>query len=496
MSNFMPRDYGIHSIEEYLGEKKPLIPENHVKRIKEIQKYKMIYAGERDLLTQYYKNELIKYGVFKDNNFNAMMIIPNYCRKNTNDVVETSISTPPIITSTKKQDNNKIQAYLKTTEILSRKLQQIFINVHITGNCFVRIINDGKKKIPQILGTEQCFIVTDIMTNETTAYIVYTLYQEVKGKNKKDKAKILISERGRDTLYEADINSGYMYNIKLINKTEYDNDDFSILNFVVNPMIDNYEYGISAYSDADAIQSNLIRNINILEVVVEKFSQPILTGPAINQDNEDENDDIKYVQLVNDGVLLGQQSARKDMELAGKYVVNESEKDLKYVEYHGAIQETLSFIEMLKGEVIEALGGDELLRENMDLSRVDSSKAYRMLFFRLLNTCDKYTNAMTETFKKLIARLVNVSKEEEISVIWQEGLPDFVDERVEYATNRINNGTFSVVDAIAYIDDISNDEATKKADKIKNDNENLKNINENYQKSQNNINLNGGAEDE
>ena len=476
-NEYEARDYGIHSINDYLAEGNPLIPENHEQRIKDIKKFKMIYAGERDVLGRYYKDELIKYGVFKDNNFNAMMIISNYCRKATNDVIETSISTPPVITVNKKQDNNKLQSYLRNTDLLTKKLQQIFMNLHITGNCFVRVINDGKRKTAQILGTEQVFVITDIMTNETIAYIVYTLFTVKENNREKQKARFLVSERGVDTIYEANISNASMYDLKMISRKNTGTDEFSIYNFVINPMIDNYEYGVSAYSDADALQSNLIRNLNTVEVVVEKFSQPILTGPELNEENNGDCE-VSVINLPMGGVSVGDTSTRKKLELSGNYVANDSDKDLKYVEYHGAIEETLSFIGWLKNELISALGGDELLDENKDFSRLDSSKAYRMLFLRLLNICDKYTHGITDTLIKLLSRLVNIGESSEVNVFWQTGLPDFPDERVEYATNRINNGTFSTIDAISYIEDISYEEAKKKAERIKKDEENLGKIQE------------------
>ena len=453
--------FGIHTIDDIIREGAPIIPENHEKRIENIKKYKMIYAGERDVLNRYYKNELIKYGVFKENSFNAMMILPNYCRKHTNNIVDTAISSKPTIVCDNKKQNKIIQNYLNKTDFLTRKLQQIMINIHVTGNGFVRLITNGKENIAQILDTEQVFVITDIMTNETIAYVVFTGYEEkTKSGRKKSKIRILLAEKGKDTFFDADNVGGYMRNIKKIgeNLTQWPN-DFSIMNFVVKPLLDNYEYGTPGYEEADSNQSSFIRYFNTALVAGDKIALPILTGPSLNEENMDDEEEKTLS-------FFSPETARNKIEMGGNYVANDSDKDLKYVETKGSLDVLMKLTEMIKKETIMALDGDEMLDETTDVSRIDSARGYKMFFLRLLNTVDRFTNGIQNDFVELLRKLTKTSENYVISVSFHDGLPDFPDERVDYAEKRLNNGTFSLVDAISYIENISIEEAEKRTREI------------------------------
>lgn len=459
--------YGIHSIDEIIREGAPIIPENHSTRIEKIKKYKMIYAGEREILERYYKNELIKYGVFKENSFNNMMVLPNYCRKHTNNIVDTAISSKPTVVCDNKKQNKAIQNYLKTTDFLTKKLQQIMINTHVTGNCFTRIITNGKENIPQILDTEQVFVLTDIMTNETTGYVVFTGYEEtLKTGRKKKKIKILLAEIGKDTIFEADNVGGYMRNVKKIseNKTQWP-DDFSIVNFVVKPILDFYQYGTPGYEEADALQSNFIKCSNTEIVASDKIALPILTGPSLNEENMGE-DEEKVLSFFSPEAAILDGSTRNKIELSGNYVANDSDRDIEYVETKGSLDVLMKLSDKNKKELIMALDGDEMLDETTDVSRIDSAKGYKMFFLRLLNTVDRFTSGIQDDLVELLKRLTKTNENYVISITFHDGLPDFPDERVDYAEKRLNNGTFSIVDAISYIENISIEEAEKRTKEI------------------------------
>ena len=63
---------------------------------------------------------------------------------------------------------------------------------------------------------------------------------------------------------------------------------------------------------------------------------------------------------------------------------------------------------------------------------------------------------------------------------------DFADEQVVYATERINNGTMSIADAIAFWDKTNFDDALNKAKEIKNLEYLLKDKKVNYEQNMNN----------
>ena len=139
------QDLAINDVKDILKVGNPLIPKNHQKRIENLEVCKLLYDGDRDTLTKYYLDELIKYGVFNEDTYNGKMIINNYCKKATRDLISLSLSSNPSITSDKKNDNTKLTSWIREKNVYKKLIEKILIYCHVTGNCFVRIIpNDGQ----------------------------------------------------------------------------------------------------------------------------------------------------------------------------------------------------------------------------------------------------------------------------------------------------------------------------------------------------------------
>ena len=96
-----------------------------------------------------------------------------------------------------------------------------------------------------------------------------------------------------------------------------------------------------------------------------------------------------------------------------------------------------------------------------------------------------YVNAIKAKLEHILSILTNKYKNE-IVINFQDGLVDFADEQVLYATERINNGTMSIADAIAFLDKTNFEDALNKAKEIKSLEYLLKDKEVNYEQNMNN----------
>ena len=462
------QDLAINDVKDILKVGNPLIPKNHQKRIENLEVCKLLYDGDRDTLTKYYLDELIKYGVFNEDTYNGKMIINNYCKKATRDLISLSLSSNPSITSDKKNDNTKLTSWIKEKKVYKKLIEKILINCHVTGNCFVRIIpKEGQYNGFQILDTEQVFIITDELDGEVKALVSISRYTE----NGIKKARYLISEYGLDTVYDVELSGETISNIKLVGRKKTGIEGFSIVNFIVNETLNNNEYGSTAYTpDAISAQSAIIKAENTIVVLQERYGSPIIEGPEIPEAEMEEdglvNGCINGGRIDGEGGIL-QDNVRRDLMIVAKYFGNNTGTPLKIHEIKGHTDVYADFIKNnLEPQCVKALGGMETLLQRNESVNVDSSKALRLLYSQAINLAEQYCESIKNDLEILIKNLAKLSKNANVNVVFYPGVADFPDERAEYSRKRIEDGTFSVVDALMYQDNLSEEDAVTKYKKI------------------------------
>lgn len=495
-------DFKIHSIDEVLSVGAKVIPDRFQKRFDEIEEYNILYENDREKIYQHYLNEMYKYGIFKKTNYNPLMLTPNYCSKSTAALIKYCMSENPIYSYTDGSDeqNNFLNKYVDMFEF-NEKIKQIIAKIDVTGNCWTRIIPSLKDKRfydLQILNSNQVFIVTDIMTDEVLAYIVFTIY-----KDNKDNyfGKYLVSEYKKNSYYDVKISNGIITDVKFDKEENLDYDDFSVHNFVVNREYNNYNYGVSSYRDVVPLQSNYIVGVNMIMSIVSRYSSPTMYGPAIATGDAAQQEVVFNSELpnvpvpnvvINSGLAvnpkLNSDKNEDVVSLAGKYLNIPDNEAIKpgYVTWDGRLEQQMEFYRQMKNDIGNFLGFPEVVKDDAEwTANIVSGKALKLKCMASIEKATLYVNSIKTKLEHILSVLTNTYKNE-IVINFQDGLVDFADEQVLYATERINNGTMSIADAIAFLDKTNFEDALNKAKEIKSLEYLLKDKEVNYEQNMNN----------
>ena len=468
-------NYKIYSIDEILQVGKPVVLDKFKDRIEEIEECNLLYENDRSKIYEHYLNEMYKYGIFKKTNYNPLMITPNYLSKSTNALLRYAMSENPVYSlNDKNEEKTKILVDYVRDFGFNDKIKQIITRIDVTGNCFTRVIPSRKNKKSydlQILDTNQVYIVQDMMTDEVIAYVIYTLYQD---ENDNYFGKYLVSEVGKNTYYNVKINNGIITDIQFEREEKLPFDDFAVQNFVVNHEYNNFNYGVPQYRDVIPIQSNLIMLLNTVQSIIYRYSAPTAYGPPIVTEGEVEavNTNLPNIPVPNVHLNTGLATAPKNTDkkedvvsLAGKYLNMTGDGDVKpgYLTWDGKLNQQLDFISFLKNDTGNFLAMPEVTKDDSEwTANIVSGKALKLKSMQSIEKTSLYLSSIKYKLEKLLQLLTGID-ETEIVIIFQDGIVDFPDEEVMYVTERINNGTMSIADGIAYLDGTTLEDAEEKA---------------------------------
>lgn len=471
-------DFKLHSIEDVLKVGNKVIPDKFQKRFEEIEEYNIIFENDREKIYNHYLNEMYKYNIFKKTNYNPMMIIHNFCSKGTNALLKFTMSENPIYSLSEKNEtlNNYLNKYVRDYEF-NEKLKQIITRIDVTGNCFCRIINSLKDKSLydlQILDSNQVYVITDIMTDEVIAYVVFTIYKQ---DNNTYTAKYLVSEIGKNTYYNVRIDNGVITSIQKERVEKLNYNDFSVQNFVVNREYNNYNYGVSSYRDVVTLQSNFIVGYNMLMSINSRYSSPTMYGPHIETEGESEP---RFLQLkdapvpevqYNTGKAINPTNLNKNedtVSLAGRYIEIPDKDAVKpgYMTWDGQLTQQMAYYAAIKNDIGNFIGFPEIVKDDAEwTSNIISGKALKLKSMSSIEKASSFISSIKYKLENLLSILTGIT-DNEIVINFQDGIVDFPDEELEYVTGRISNGTMSKADAIAYLDGLSLEEAKLKVEEI------------------------------
>lgn len=482
-------DYKVFSIDEILKVGAPVIPKKFESRFDEIDECNLLYENDRSKIYQHYLDEMYKYNVFKKTNYNPLMLTPNFCSKSTSSLLKYAMSESPIYSLSDKndEDSKRLSKYIKEFEF-NEKIKQILSKIDVTGNCFCRVIPSKKEKGMydlQILDTKQVFVISDIMTDEVTAYIVYTIYKD---ENDNYYGKYLVSEIGKNSYYDVVISNGIIAEIELKKEEKLPYNDFSVFNFVVNTDYNNHNYGVPSYREVIPMQSNYIMCINMVMTILYRYTAPTMYGPqpVTGDDNEQVNVALPNLPIPNTHINTGfamQSEAAVDkkedvVSLAGKYLALSGEGDIKpgYLTWDGKLNQHIDFLSKLKNDIGNFTGFPEITKDDSEwTANIVSGKALKLKSMASLEKTALYLSTIKGKLEKLLSILTGIVKNE-IVITFQDGIVDFPDEEVQYISERIRNGTMSPADGIAYLDGITLEDAVIKARQIVEENNKLKSI--------------------
>ena len=146
----------------------------------------------------------------------------------------------------------------------------------------------------------------------------------------------------------------------------------------------------------------------------------------------------------------------------------------------------MEFYRQMKNDIGNFLGFPEVVKDDAEwTANIVSGKALKLKCMASIEKATLYVNAIKAKLEHILSILTNTYKNE-IVINFQDGLVDFADEQVLYATERINNGTMSIADAIAFLDKTNFEDALNKAKEIKSLEYLLKDKEVNYEQNMNN----------
>lgn len=221
-------------------------------------------------------------------------------------------------------------------------------------------------------------------------------------------------------------------------------------------------FGFSDYKDLDKLFYAINNRLSKVDNILDKHSDPILMVPQ--------------------GVLDEKGNVRK--KALGVIEVSEGDTGKpEYIVWDASLENAFKELEkLMEVTFMTAEISPDIL--GMGTGQGDSGKAIRMKVMRTIAKAARkkiyYDRGLKEVLyvAQLLAKKHNIkvnkiamSGEPEIPEIeWQDGLPVILEEQVEIEAKRLDSGTTSTEDAIMRLDGVTEAEAKKKAEAIKEEN--------------------------
>jgi hypothetical protein len=211
--------------------------------------------------------------------------------------------------------------------------------------------------------------------------------------------------------------------------------------------------------------------------IVSRYSSPTMYGPHIEGESESEprllqlrdapTPDVQY----NTGKAITPTNLNKNEDarsLAGKYLDIPDKDAIKpgYITWDGQLTQQMDFYAAIKNDIGNFIGFPEIVKDDAEwTTNIISGKALKLKSMSSIDKASLFINTIKNKLENLLSILTGIT-DNEIIINFQDGIVDFPDEELEYVTGRLNTGTMSKADAIAYLDGISLEEAKLKVEEI------------------------------
>jgi len=332
------------------------------------------------------------------------------------------------------------------------------------GDGLLLIYKDGAAGRIDVAQPGNWFVVVDPVNIKRVQYHVLATLGGVKGQ---EKLTVQIHGRGQyeERIYRIDdsqpatslvgsaIKVGKYLGTYTSNTVITGLTDFAIVQ-IPNVMTSDRCYGLDDYSDVDSIISEILVRISQISKILDKHADPSVQGPlsALEQDPVSGQWKLK----------LGNYFARMDKDDPG----------VEYVTWDGQLAASFTQVEKLINflAVISEMG-TAVFGNAEGTGAATSGTALRLRYVSLLSKIKRislrYTPALVKAIK-LCSQLggLNLS-DKDISVVWQDGLPNDEKERADIANVRTGGKpTISQKEAIMYLDGKSDKQAQTSLDLI------------------------------
>lgn len=237
---------------------------------------------------------------------------------------------------------------------------------------------------------------------------------------------------------------------KLINRIE--NADIKIFR-IKNVMVNDKGIGMDDFSLFNNITDELVVRLNMIEQVLNKHSDPTMEGPSDYLEED----------------ALGGYRFR-----VGNYHIRNSQDvpSFKYITWEANLDSNFKMVDHLLNQLfIFGESSAALLGYDSKSGQASSGTALRLRMIPPISKASRLKNILTTPLKQIFSFIFKVENINQISIQWQDGLPDDPLEMAQIVTTRTGGkATMSVEKAIKVADRLSNDEITYEINQINEDN--------------------------
>lgn len=179
--------------------------------------------------------------------------------------------------------------------------------------------------------------------------------------------------------------------------------------------VSNSIYGYDDYMTIDSILSEIMARIGQISVILDKHADPNITGPVS---------------------MLTPNDRTGELELkTGKFfAVSPGEEQPRYMTWEGQLGAAFNQLELLINQLyILSEMGAALLGSTSSGTQAVSGTAMRFKMVNPLAKARRISNSLTRSIKSLFEALDSRLDRKNISVLWEDGLPDDPRENIENA---------------------------------------------------------------
>jgi len=219
-------------------------------------------------------------------------------------------------------------------------------------------------------------------------------------------------------------------------------------------------FGIDSYTDMISLISELEIRMEKIAHVLDKHSDPSLSGPVSAINRNDETGEY-YLKM-------------------GDYFARDSTDDpeVSYVTWDGKLEDSFKQISIIMEllAIISEMGAAIFDPKGAAQGSQISGRALKLLYVNPLTKVSRIRNNFDDSFKKAISLASEVGyneqfKRDEISITWRDGLPDDPKEKAEIQAIRLGNRPSTTTrDAVMDLDSYNEQEAEIKVQEIEAEN--------------------------
>lgn len=182
-----------------------------------------------------------------------------------------------------------------------------------------------------------------------------------------------------------------------------------------NMAVSNTVYGFDDFTPVDSIIAELMTRIAQISKILDKHADPSMTGPPTMLKKNKETGELYF-------------------EAGDFYGANAGEQEPKYLVWDGALDASFKQVELLFNQlyILSEMGSALLGAGGSESGQAISGTAMRFKMTNPLAKARRISNLLTLPVKFLFSICAGLEKKN-ISIVWQDGLPDDPKETIELA---------------------------------------------------------------